>query len=69
MGARTTNPIKNGDDITFTVTVFNQGTLIADNIVLVDYLPAGFTLSANEPNWTGSGSTVTRPHWPVGARQ
>ena len=52
--------IKNGDDITFTITVFNQGTLIADNIVLVDYLPTGFTLSASEANWTSSGGMVTR---------
>lgn len=51
--------IKNGDDITFTVTVFNQGTLVADNIVLVDYLPTGFTLSSSETNWTNNGGVIT----------
>lgn len=28
------------DDVTFEITVFNQGTVFADNIVIVDFLPA-----------------------------
>ena len=48
------------NEVTFTLTLFNQGTVTATNITLSDYLPAGFSLSPNDTNgWTGSGSTVT----------
>ena len=47
-------------EVTFTLTIFNQGTVTATNITLSDYLPTGFTLSPNDTNgWTGAGSTVT----------
>ena len=53
-------PIYPGDDITYTVTIFNQGTVTATNIGVVDYLPTGFSLSPNDSNgWTGTGSNVT----------
>ncbi|MEM7126250.1 MAG: hypothetical protein AAF702_07975 [Chloroflexota bacterium] len=46
-------------NVTFTLTVYNQGTVTATNIFLADYIPAGFTL--NDGNWIGTGpSTVTR---------
>ncbi|MEM7130357.1 MAG: SdrD B-like domain-containing protein [Chloroflexota bacterium] len=50
-----------GDDVTFTLTIYNQGVVTATDISLADYIPAGFTL--NDGNWSGPGSgpsTVTR---------
>ncbi|GAB2558358.1 SdrD B-like domain-containing protein [Spirosoma areae] len=50
-----------GSSVTFTVTVVNQGNVLASTINLVDYIPAGLTLS--DPNWTtavsGSGTIAT----------
>lgn len=49
-----------GDDIDFTITVFNQGNLAAANIGMVDYIPAGTGLSPNDANgWTANGTTAT----------
>ena len=47
-------PLVSGSSVTFTITVFNQGTLTASGIQLVDYIPTGLTL--NDPSWTLSGS-------------
>ncbi len=38
-----------GQDVTFDLTVFNQGNINATNIRVVDYIPTGFTL--NDSNW------------------
>jgi len=46
-----------GQDITFTITVFNQGTVPAQNVVIEDYIPAGLTL--NDAAWTQSGSSAS----------
>jgi len=43
--------------VTFSLTVFNQGTLDAYNVQLSDYIPAGLTLSDN--NWTAAGGVAT----------
>jgi len=49
-----------GDDVTFVITVTNQGQMAAQNIAVVDYIPAGFTLSANDTNgWVSAGTTAT----------
>ncbi|MBO0953144.1 SdrD B-like domain-containing protein [Fibrella forsythiae] len=45
-----------GQAVTFTLAVFNQGTLPATAIQLVDYIPTGLTL--NDPNWSQVGSTA-----------
>ncbi|MBX2952434.1 MAG: DUF11 domain-containing protein [Leadbetterella sp.] len=45
---------KPGDNVTFEITVFNQGNVDATDIDLVDYIPAGLTL--NDANWTLDGS-------------
>ena len=46
-------PIQVGDDVTYVFTVFNQGTVDAYNIDVVDYLPTGVALSPNDLNgWT-----------------
>ena len=52
--------VQTGDDVTYTVTVYNQGDIDAANIELTDTLPTGFALSPADTNgWAGSGSTVT----------
>ena len=42
--------VRQGDLVTFTITVYNQGELDAYDITLVDYIPDGFELA--DPNWT-----------------
>jgi len=51
-------PYASGDLVTYTVTVYNQGTLPASAITIVDYIPASLTLS--DSDWTASpGNTAT----------
>ena len=51
-----------GDNVTFTITVYNQGVVTATNVVIADYIPTDFTLSgANAATWNG-GSTGTVTH-------
>ncbi len=50
-------PIAPGNDVTFTITVFNQGNVDATNVQITDYIPTGMTL--NDSDWTGAGSTAT----------
>ncbi|HHM21127.1 MAG TPA: DUF11 domain-containing protein, partial [Bacteroidetes bacterium] len=50
-----------GDTVGFRVTVFNQGEVPAYNIIVVDYLPIGFTFdAANSPGWVDFGAG---PSW------
>ncbi|MBK7343138.1 MAG: DUF11 domain-containing protein [Saprospiraceae bacterium] len=49
-------PVTVGDDILFTIEVFNQGTVTAQNVTIVDYIPAGFILSPLEADWTDNGN-------------
>jgi len=43
-----------GDEVTFDITVYNQGSIDADDIVVTDYIPTGLLFSAvNNPVWTG----------------
>ena len=46
-----------GDNVTFTITVVNQGSVDAQNIQVTDYIPTGMTL--NDSNWTASGANAT----------
>ena len=46
-----------GDDVTFTITVYNQGTIAADNIEITDYIPACMTNV--DPDWMASASGVS----------
>ena len=39
-----------GDDVTYTIEVFNQGTVDATDITVIDYTPAA--LEVNDPDWT-----------------
>jgi len=44
-------------DITFTITVYNQGDRFAQNIAIIDYIPEGLIL--NDANWTQEGANAT----------
>ena len=58
--------VETGGDVTFTITVFNQGTLDAGTFDVTDYLPAGFDL--NDPAWTDNGDgTATITGGPLAA--
>lgn len=47
-----------GDPVSFTITVFNQGTVAATGIEIVDYVPAGLTLA--DADWTSIGGVAVR---------
>jgi large repetitive protein len=40
-----TQVIKEGDNVSFTITVVNQGTIPATGIQVTDYIPTGMTLN------------------------
>jgi uncharacterized repeat protein (TIGR01451 family) len=46
----TTGTIVPGDDVTYTIEVFNQGTLDATGVEVTDYIPTGMSL--NDGAWT-----------------
>ncbi|AXE18697.1 hypothetical protein DR864_13510 [Runella rosea] len=46
-----------GSNVTFTITVFNQGNVDATNIQVTDYIPTGLTL--NDANWTATAGVAT----------
>jgi|GEM_PF-2128844 len=51
-------PFASGDLVTYTITVFNQGSLAATQITVTDYLPASLTLA--DSDWAGGpGNTAT----------
>ncbi len=53
-----TGPYKPGNNVTFNVTVFNQGNVAAYNVEVTDYLPTGLTL--NDATWTAAGANATK---------
>ncbi len=60
LGSGQPTVVQDGDDVTFTISVFNQGQVDAANIVLTDTLPAGFVLSPNDANgWVSAGATAS----------
>ena len=46
----TPGPFQGGDDVTFEITVYNQGSFDASNVVIHDYIPTGLTLNDNSWN-------------------
>ena len=52
MSTATPGPYVPGSNVTFDIKVFNQGTLDATNIQVVDYFPTSLTLAS--PTWTVS---------------
>jgi uncharacterized repeat protein (TIGR01451 family) len=55
----TTAPYNWGQALTFNVEVHNQGNVTATNVLVSDYIPAGYTFAANN-GWTGGPSVATR---------
>jgi uncharacterized repeat protein (TIGR01451 family) len=54
----TTTPVLPGGDVTFTITVFNQGNQPVKNVVVTEYIPTGLTL--NDTDWTaGANNTAS----------
>ena len=49
-------PFVPGDTVTYTITVYNQGTLNADSIVITETPPVGMTNV--DPDWTSNTFTV-----------
>jgi uncharacterized repeat protein (TIGR01451 family) len=46
-----------GDNVTFTITVSNDGNIPVGSISVVDYIPVGFSL--NDPDWTAGNQGST----------
>jgi uncharacterized repeat protein (TIGR01451 family) len=44
------NPVSGGDNLTFTITITNEGLLAIGSITVIDYIQLG--LSLNDPDWT-----------------
>ncbi len=65
----TVGPLYPGSSVIFNIDVFNQGTVMATNIFVTDYIPNGLTL--NDPNWTQIGNlAVTKnPNFTILAGQ
>ncbi|WP_216650057.1 SdrD B-like domain-containing protein, partial [Lewinella sp. W8] len=49
--------VEPGDEVSFTITVTNQGMVTAANIEVTDYIPTGLSFSANNDGaiWTDNG--------------
>jgi len=58
LDASTPKVIAPGDQITFQLTVYNQGGFDNHEITLTDYIPEGLIL--DDINWTQSGNKATR---------
>jgi len=52
----TDNPLSPSGSITFDITVLNQGTLDATNVVVSDYFPVELILT--DANWTATGNVA-----------
>ncbi len=53
----TPSPINVGDDVSFIITVYNQGSLDAFDIRVMDYIPVGFTFDdTKNPDFSSGGS-------------
>ncbi|MCP9746120.1 hypothetical protein, partial [Lacihabitans sp. CS3-21] len=48
---------KPGDNVTFVITVSNQGTVTAKNVQVSDYIPTGLTL--NDAQWSAPVGNIT----------
>ncbi|MBK8633822.1 MAG: DUF11 domain-containing protein [Saprospiraceae bacterium] len=55
--ANISNPAVIGDMVTYNITIINEGTLDASNVIISDFIPTGLSLA--DPNWTAVGNTAT----------
>jgi len=55
----TAGPYRYGEVIDFTITVYNQGSILAEDIEITDYIPCGYRyLSVNDTNgWSYDSGT------------
>ncbi|HOY14100.1 MAG TPA: hypothetical protein PLY70_13215, partial [Saprospiraceae bacterium] len=51
------NPAEIGDMVTYNITIINEGTLDASNVIISDIIPTGLSLA--DPNWTVMGNIAT----------
>jgi len=56
-------PFAQGDDVTYNITIENQGTLDAFNIEVTDYIPTGLTL--NDFDWIDNGNGTATTFNPI----
>ncbi|MBK7226354.1 MAG: DUF11 domain-containing protein [Saprospiraceae bacterium] len=48
-----------GEEVDFTLSIYNQGNVVSSSIGLKDYLPNGYSfVAANNPGWTLIGSNL-----------
>jgi len=53
--------IRPGDDVRYVITVINEGQTTASSVTVIDHIPAGFMLSANDDNgWSVQGSEASQ---------
>ncbi len=55
--SQTSDIVSPGDDVTYTITVHNQGDYYADSIEIKDYIPAGMVNNTNQ--WAGNDTLLT----------
>jgi uncharacterized repeat protein (TIGR01451 family) len=58
LGAGQSGPFIPGQDVSFDIVVINQGGIAAQNILVNDYIPAGFALSPAAIGWTSVSPTL-----------
>ncbi|MBK7223746.1 MAG: DUF11 domain-containing protein [Saprospiraceae bacterium] len=59
-------PYSYGQNLTFTITIYNQGNVVGKNIKIRDYIPEGYDFPAahNQPlGWNMADSTLTLSNW------
>ena len=58
---KTAMQIESGDIVTYTITVYNEGTVAGTNVTVTDYLPSGLTYQSG--GWTaGTASSGYTPY-------
>jgi len=55
--ALTAPPFVPGEQVAYTIMVYNQGLMNAESITVMDYIPNGLNLQGNDWNLTGSQAT------------
>ena len=55
-----------GDNCTYTITVTNVSSAVADNVTLVDHIPMDMTYVSSSPPGTPGGSPVATVTWDLG---
>ncbi len=56
-----------GDEVTFKITVVNQGQIPASKMTIIDHIPSGFNFDSNSnPGWTYNGSSASAEIYNLG---